>query len=96
MKFQQHQKEYQNAMFRDISRREALRKMGAGLGGIGLASMLSEKNASAASSTFESRGPHFAPKAKRIIQLFMPGAPRRSTPLITNPCLQNTQANAQA
>ncbi|MBJ7345536.1 MAG: hypothetical protein JHD09_09685, partial [Gemmataceae bacterium] len=56
MKFQQHQKEYQNAMFRDISRREALRKMGAGLGGIGLASMLSEKNAGAASSTFESRG----------------------------------------
>ena len=75
MKFQQHQKEYQNAMFRDISRREALRKMGAGLGGIGLASMLSEKNAGAASSTFESRGPHFAPKAKRIIQLFMPGGP---------------------
>lgn len=75
MKFQQHQKEYQNAMFRDISRREALRKMGAGLGGIGLASMLSEKNAGAASSSFESRGPHFAPKAKRIIQLFMPGGP---------------------
>ncbi|PHX63909.1 MAG: sulfatase [Planctomycetaceae bacterium] len=62
-------------MFHDISRREALRKMGAGLGGIGLASMLSEKNAGAASSTFESRGPHFAPKAKRIIQLFMPGGP---------------------
>lgn len=75
MKFQQHQKEYQNAMFHDISRREALRKMGAGLGGIGLASMLSQKNAGATSSTFESRGPHFAPKAKRIIQLFMPGGP---------------------
>jgi hypothetical protein len=61
-----------------ISRRESLRRIGAGFGTLGLASMLAQPSASAAPATADSLLPrmsHFAPKAKRIIQLFMPGGP---------------------
>ncbi len=64
--------------FPPISRRESLRRIGAGFGTLGLASMLAQSSASAAPATADSLLPrmsHFAPKAKRIIQLFMPGGP---------------------
>ena len=75
MKFQQHQQEYREAIFRSVSRREALRRMGAGIGGIGLASLFSEQSFGETMPLISSQGPHFAPRAKRIIQLFMPGGP---------------------
>ena len=66
-------------------RRDALRRMGAGLGTLGLASvmaqsgMLSNSCASANQASVVSpllpKAPHFAPKAKHVIQLFMPGGP---------------------
>jgi hypothetical protein len=76
MKFLQHELAYRLATQRQLSRREALFKMGAGIGGIGLASMFGS-NAVAAeqASPLAPKLPHFAPKAKRLIQLFMPGGP---------------------
>jgi hypothetical protein len=51
------------------SRREMIQALGGGLGAIGLAPLLiGESEAS-------SRQPHFAPRAKRVIQLFMNGGP---------------------
>ena len=50
-----------------ISRREALARMGGGMGALGLASAL---QAAAGPGR-----PHSAPKAKRVIQLFMNGGP---------------------
>ena len=64
--------------FPPISRRESLRRIGAGFGTLGLASMLAQAPVSAAPTAADSLLPrmsHFAPKAKRIIQLFMPGGP---------------------
>ena len=67
-----------------LNRREMLGRMGAGFGTLGLAGMLTDagllgSTASAASSSSAAplapKAPHFAPKAKRVIQLFMPGAP---------------------
>jgi hypothetical protein len=59
-----------------FNRRQFLNRFGAGLGGAALAEMLSS-NATAAPTA--ERGilgaTHFAPKAKRIIYLFMSGAP---------------------
>ncbi len=52
-----------------ISRRAMIRTLGGGLGALGLANLLAPL-ASAAP-----RGPHFAPRAKRIIHLFMNGGP---------------------
>ena len=50
-----------------LSRRAALQKMGAGIGTLGLAGVMNQVQAAGK--------PHFAPRAKRIIQLFMPGGP---------------------
>ncbi len=62
-----------------FSRRDALHQMGAGFGTLGLASLLSQPEALAANSVqanpLAPRLPHFAPKAKYVIQLFMPGGP---------------------
>ena len=76
MKFLHHELAYRIATQRQLSRREALSKLGAGVGVIGLASMQGS-NAKAAEqvSPLAPKPPHFAPKAKRLIQLFMPGGP---------------------
>ncbi len=54
------------------SRREFLWQLGGGLGGIALASLLADDGALAAEAA-RPRGPHLAPKAKRVVQLFMAG-----------------------
>ena len=62
-----------------VSRREMLTRIGAGFGTMGLAGMLAEENSiSAAEHSVDPlavKPPHFAPKAKSVIQLFMPGGP---------------------
>ncbi|HEV3007052.1 MAG TPA: DUF1501 domain-containing protein [Pirellulales bacterium] len=52
-----------------ISRRTALERLGGGMAAVGLASMLSAKDAAAETAL------HFAPRAKRVIHLFMNGGP---------------------
>lgn len=66
----------------NLSRRELLQRMGAGFGTIGLAGVLAQagmlsqaKAAPLAASPLAPKPPHFPPRAKRIIQLFMPGGP---------------------
>jgi hypothetical protein len=54
-------------MMNTLSRRDWIQSLCGGLGGIGLAGML---NASTGA-----KGPHFAPKAKHVICLFMTGGP---------------------
>ena len=68
-----------------LNRRDALHRIGAGFGTLGLADMLAnsgqplaaaESNpATDLASSLGAKAPHFAPKAKRVIQLFMPGGP---------------------
>ena len=70
---------------RPIDRRNALRQLGAGFGTLGLASVLAQSNTGTgvahadmvrnSDSPLAPRAPHFAPKAKHVIQLFMPGGP---------------------
>jgi hypothetical protein len=70
---------------RPIDRRDALRQLGAGFGTLGLASVLAQSDTSSgvahadmvsnSDSPLAPRPPHFAPKAKHVIQLFMPGGP---------------------
>jgi hypothetical protein len=54
-----------------ISRRRMIQALGGGLGALGLAGLL----APAATASAGVRGPHFAPRARRIIHLFMNGGP---------------------
>src|SRR5947209_5761578 len=63
-----------------LTRRWFLRQCGVGLGSIALASLLNGQRAGAASlahaaNPLTPKKPHFAPKAKRVIFLFMAGAP---------------------
>src|SRR5207237_6888 len=56
---------------RMLSRRQLVQALGGGLGALGLASLLAPEAAAAEAV----RLPHFKPRARRIIQLFMNGGP---------------------
>ncbi len=81
-----------------VSRRELLRASSTGFGGMALAAMLGEEQlrAAAASSSIGPAGagplavkqPHFAPKAKRVIFLFMHGGPSQVDTFDYKPMLQ--------
>src|SRR5947207_957339 len=65
-----------------LTRRWFFRQCGMGLGSIALASLLdaekafgATKSAPTANNPLTPREPHFKPKAKRVIYLFMAGAP---------------------
>ncbi|WP_020472772.1 DUF1501 domain-containing protein [Zavarzinella formosa] len=65
-----------------LSRRQVLARMGTGLGSLGLAAMLNDEQlraapsaAGAAVSPLAPKTPHFKPRAKRIIHVFMNGGP---------------------
>jgi hypothetical protein len=61
-----------------ISRRDMLRRVGAGFGCLGLASVLAKPQAALAATEdnpLAPKAPHFKPKATRVIFLFMNGGP---------------------
>lgn len=57
-----------------FTRRELLRHAGAGFGTLALSALLASQ-ATAADSPHAARRPHFPPRARRVIFLFMPGGP---------------------
>ena len=64
----------------DITRRQFYQSCGIGLGKVALASMIAGESTAAVAATLgdgsrSARGLHHAPKAKRVIYLFMAGAP---------------------
>ncbi len=65
----------------DITRRHFFGQCGIGVGKIALASLLTDALAGGAGATEAAAGPlapkppHYEPKAKRVIHLFMAGAP---------------------
>ena len=64
-----------------LTRRELLGKAGMGMASLGLAGLLASESAAAplaaerAASPLAPRKPHFAPRVKRVIHLFMNGGP---------------------
>jgi len=74
------QEQYFNSYRQQITRRWFFKECGVGLGAIALGSLMGEGNLSAASAItgtnpLAPKKPHFKPKAKRVIYLFMAGAP---------------------
>ena len=57
------------------SRRQFLMRSSSGMGGLALASLLSEEGLAAGRNRGELPGLHFAPKARRVIYLFQSGGP---------------------
>src|SRR5262249_30568747 len=71
------------------SRRDFLFRAGGGLGGIALNWMLAaEATAREAKNPLASKAPHFAPKAKRVIFLFMVGGPSQMDLFDPKPALE--------
>src|SRR5687768_6297340 len=64
---------------RDLTRRHFFGRCAMGLGGIALASLMNERlfgaEAAALPNPMSPKQPHFGPKAKSIIYLFMAGGP---------------------
>jgi hypothetical protein len=58
-----------------LSRRDFLQRSGVGFGMLGLAGLLGQSRGLLAGDEPAARGPHFAPKAKRIIHFFLNGGP---------------------
>jgi hypothetical protein len=59
-----------------VSRREMLRRAGAGFGSVALAAILAEQAAAdPPSAPLTARAPHLPARARRVIFLFMPGGP---------------------
>ncbi len=81
--------------YRRLSRREMLRTASAGFGGLALAALLGKEAQAAAPVVGDSdrnplavKAPHFAPKAKRVIYLFMHGGPSQMDTFDYKPLLQ--------
>ncbi len=70
---------------REITRRTLFKEIGYGLGTVALASMLGETFAQSSASGLKS---HFAPRAKRVIFMFMAGAPSQVDLFDPKPLLQ--------
>jgi hypothetical protein len=76
-------------ILRAITRRHFFRQSGFGIGGLALSSLLDDKLfALQADGPLAPRLPHFAPKAKNIIYLFMAGAPTQLDLFDHKPALQ--------
>ncbi len=73
-----------------FSRREMLTRAGLGIGGLGLATLLHEVGLAGngpSGSPLAAREPHFAPKAKRVIQIFSEGGPSQVDTFDPKPAL---------
>ena len=73
-----------------FTRRESLHRMGTGMGVLGLAGILADEGVLASSSgtPLAPKQPHFAPRAKHIIHLFMNGGPSQVDTFDPKPALE--------
>ena len=69
------QQELRSERAKLITRRWFFRQCGIGLGSIALSSLLSGKASALALNPLAVKNPHYSPRAKRVIFLFMGGAP---------------------
>jgi hypothetical protein len=77
--------------FTPLTRRQALKRFANGFGLLGLAALLADEARAAAAADFNPlavKPPHFEPKAKRVIFLFMSGGPSHVDTFDPKPRLQ--------
>jgi hypothetical protein len=76
-------------ILREITRRHFFKQSGFGIGGLALSTLLNDRLfAQQADNPLAMRAPHFAPKAKNVIYLFMAGAPTQVDLFDNKPALQ--------
>src|SRR5438067_8384403 len=74
-----------------LSRREVLFRIGGGFGALGLASLLADPASATSVNPLAPRLPHFTPRAKRIIFLFMNGGPSHVDTFDPKPALAKNE-----
>ena len=83
-----------------LSRRELLARYGTGVGLLGLATLLNDSSAQAglapATNPLSPKAPHFRPKAKRIIHLYMNGGPSQVDTFDPKPALAKFEGQRPA
>jgi hypothetical protein len=80
-----------------MTRREMLARVGTGLGTLGLAAVLHDGGllaAEATSNPLAPKAPHFRPRAKRLIHLFMNGGPSQVDTFDPKPALEKYNGKA--
>jgi hypothetical protein len=71
-----------------LSRRDFLLRCGMGMGALGLAQTIGGIEIGAASNSLAPKQPHFAPKAKRVIHIFLNGGPSHVDTFDPKPALE--------
>ena len=74
-------------MTSQLTRRETLTRLGGGFGGMVLAAMAGQGHAATGTHNVLPKQPHYAPKARAVIQLFMHGGPSHVDLLDPKPML---------
>ncbi|MFO1020320.1 MAG: DUF1501 domain-containing protein [Planctomycetales bacterium] len=74
--------------FPDYTRRQLLQQCGMGLGMLGLADLLSAESGKPVAGPLAPKAPQFAPKAKRMVHLFMNGGPSHLDTFDPKPTLE--------
>jgi hypothetical protein len=77
----------ESPLHRMLSRRQMLARCGTGFGMMGLAGLLAEENPASPVLPLSPRPPHFAPKARRVVHLFMNGGPSQVDTFDPKPAL---------
>jgi hypothetical protein len=83
-----------DAMNQSLSRRQLLSRLGLGMGGMAFANLLHADSSHGAAVGGLPGLPHFAPKAKRVIFLFMSGGPSHVDSFDYKPVLQRMQGES--
>ena len=84
----------ENTELREVTRRALLKMAGYGIGSLALSAMLSEEasamwlDVQKRTDPMSPKQPHFKPRAKAVIQLFMAGAPSQLDLFDPKPMLQ--------
>ncbi len=82
-------------MHKRLSRREMIARSGMGFGTLALGDLLAESTSANRKSPLEQQSPHFAPKAKRVIHLFMNGGPSHVDTFDPKPALNKYAGKKQ-
>src|SRR5687768_4099944 len=76
------------------SRRELLKKIACGFGSIALAGLCSDAKAESKPGLLAPKMPHFAPRAKRVIFMFMQGGPSHIDTFDPKPALDKNDGKS--
>ena len=83
-------------LLRELTRRHLFEKCGVGLGAIALSTLLGNQSKAETANQMDVHPPHYAPRAKAVIFLFMAGGPSQLDLFTDKPVLRQLHGQAAA